>query len=72
MNSSSKYQEKSIEKSIENMDNDARVLSFPYSHEIRSVTGKLGLFSLVMKLHHFLRKTEVNFILALSEKALLV
>ena len=54
------------------MDNDARVLSFPYSHEIRSVTGKLGLFSLVMKLHRFLRKTEVNFILALSEKALLV
>lgn len=51
------------------MDTDARVLSFPYSHEIRSVTGKLGLFSLVMKMHHFLRKAEVNFILALSEKA---
>ena len=31
------YQEKSIEKSIENMDTDARVLSFPFSHEIRSV-----------------------------------
>lgn len=35
-------------------------------------TGTESLFSLVMKLNHFLRKKEVNFILALSEKALLV
>ena len=41
------------------MDTDARVLSFPYSHEIRSMTGKLGLFSLVMKLHIFLERRKL-------------